>query len=550
MKKYISLFLVLAISILSINAQENQTDKYRRSSLALIIVSSDTSDVAIPEINTLRESQEILLTELKNRGVVTDQLKAEMDEILWANVVNVDVGGIKKLALNSWGKYPFPDKYDNHGVPTNRISLAKPNYSLTAKDNGEIATLNQKIAANINKIAMLEKNRAKEIEKIAKKDQNAKSYAKALQKIDKKYGEPIANAKRQNEGFKEDIENVKAGGTNTTIFTAMRDQKKDIKNFQPKLEQQLTEQRVAHQLVKKWFSSEDGKMFDMSTIQKRGLYDATQMDFNVASATTRGKALLADAGEELINNTFVAVVDLNFFSNKPIADLLVAMGKAISDNAPSGMAGLVFQIAAASFFIAAKAIEDGYTVFSKAFLYKLKWNDEIAAKFYNIWGDEAAFNNMDFELEFVGVHYQKETVNAGIFSKKENRQLETIIRKLVIRNVDNNFATLQKNYDVFKVKVPIISTNPITAEVGMKEGLKGGERFEILQMTQNPETGRTKWVRVGTTTLDKKILWDNRYNAGDEPEKVVMGKDGIPITASAFKDALGAQPGMYLRQIK
>jgi len=33
-------------------------------------------------------------------------------------------------------------------------------------------------------------------------------------------------------------------------------------------------------------------------------------------------------------------------------------------------------------------------------------------------------------------------------------------------------------YEVFKVKVPVLTNEPITAQIGMKEGLEGGEKFE------------------------------------------------------------------------
>jgi hypothetical protein len=398
----------------------------------------------------------------------------------------------------------------------------------------------------------LEAKRTAAIRQIAAKNAKPKNYAKSLQKIDKKYGEPIKAAKLAIEGYNDDIENIKYGGVRSNVFNAVRNQKKDIKIIQPKLEKQLSEQRVAHQLVKNWFSSEDGKMFDMSMIQQRGLYDATMLDADIAGASTRGRAMLEDAGEELINNTFVAVTDLNFFSNKPIADLLKAIGNnMIQVGKQMGTYGYAAALVAASpMFIAAKGIQDGYSVFSKTFLYKLKWNEEIAAEFYNIWGNEEAFNKMDFELEFVGVQYERNVVNAGAFSKKESRAMETVIKKLVARNLDNNFANLQKQYDVFKPKVPIKSLTPVTADIGMKESLKGGERFEILEMREDPNTGRTKWVRVGIATVDKKFVWDNRYNAGEEPENKVIGKDGNVITATAFKTVNNAQVGMFLKQIK
>ena len=69
-------------------------------------------------------------------------------------------------------------------------------------------------------------------------------------------------------------------------------------------------------------------------------------------------------------------------------------------------------------------------------------------------------------------------------------------------------------------------------------------------MTLDPKTGRTKWIKVGTTAADKKLIWDNRYNAGDEPENPTLDKDGQPIKATNFKKNKKAQTGMLLKQAK
>ena len=546
MKKLSLFILILLIGILNNYAQTNSPEKYRRSSLSLILIDSDSSTDTLVEINTLKESELMLLEELKRNQVQNiEQIRQEIDEILWGNKTNINTSSVRKIARDSWGAYPFPDKYDKNEIKTKNISITNVAITLSNKDRREIAQIEKEILRLSSQISALERGRTKAIQGIAKKTKTGRKYAQCLNNIENKYGKNLAMLRCQVEEQKDKIENIKVGGTRSTIFTAVTDQKKDTKNIQPKIEKQLEEQRIAHQLVRKWFSSEDGKLFDMSTIQKRGLYDASMLDVNLAKSTVRGMGILEDAGAELIDNTFVVITDIDFFSNKPIADMLRMVSKA------AGNAGIFGSIAGLAMNIAAAAIEDGYSVFSKTFLYKLKWDEKKTAEFYAIWGDEKAFEKMDFQLEFVGVQYERSVVNAGIFSKKENRKMETVIKKLTTRNLDENFANLQKKYDVFKPKVPIKTSNPLTAEIGMKEGLDGGERFEILEMTQNPETGRTKWVRVGTATVDKKLIWDNRYNAGEEPENKVIGPDGNPISATTFKNNnTNAQVGMFLRQIK
>jgi hypothetical protein len=128
-----------------------------------------------------------------------------------------------------------------------------------------------------------------------------------------------------------------------------------------------------------------------------------------------------------------------------------------------------------------------------------------------------------------------------------------MIDMALVRNIDNTFAKLQKEYDVFKPKVPILSLDPITADIGMKEGLSGGEKFEILELNVDPTTGVSEYKVLGTIKVDKKKVWDNQYKLNDGKE-VALDKDGNPIpelTATSFKGG-GSKlyPGLLLKQVK
>ncbi|MDR3296817.1 MAG: hypothetical protein LBS94_01100 [Prevotellaceae bacterium] len=305
----------------------------------------------------------------------------------------------------------------------------------------------------------------------------------------------------------------------------------------------IAEQHIGRQLVATWFNrSADGKL-NMELIQKRGYYNASELDAAVAKQGARGSAALADAGEELLSNTFVSFTQFMFFKNEPVAKLVLATALEVAKQ--SGLSSLAMMAAEAAANKAYDLTKDGQTLFSKTWLYKLTWNEEVAATFYNAWSDPAAFEQLDFQLEFVGV----QTNSSSVLFALEGAG--AAMKKVEVRNIDRVFAELQQTYDVFKPKVPILNApDPITAQIGMKESLKGGEKFEILEMTQDPQTERTKYVRIGTTKVDKKLVWDNRYNGGEAPESEVKDKDGNPITATSFKKEKKAQPGMLLRQIK
>jgi hypothetical protein len=369
---------------------------------------------------------------------------------------------------------------------------------------------------------------------------------------------------------KHDIENsnitVISNLNSQDIFNARKNknQLKDAEKTLPKIEQELKNKRIAHQVVKRWFSSEDGQKFwDPGTIEKRGFYNASELDAQIAKQDVRGRAKLTDAADDLINNSFVTVTDLLVYANKPIADMYITMAKSFEDeskklsakstsNAMEQMVNsstaLGFLTTASGLRISAAAIMDGYTVISKTYLFKLKWNEEIQAEFYRIWPnkDNASFEKMDFELEFVGFQLNETVINRGAFNKSANRNPEVVIKQAVVRNIDEAFAKLQQENDVFKPSVPVHATSPLSAKIGMKEGLRGGEKFVVLQKIQDPTTGKLTYKKMGGVTVDKTHVWDNRYNAGED----LKSESGEKIKETYFIGGKGVVPGMTLKQKK
>ena len=68
-------------------------------------------------------------------------------------------------------------------------------------------------------------------------------------------------------------------------------------------------------MVAKWFNRDKQTgSFNMELIKERGLYNANQQQTNVARASIRGMALLEDAGELLIHNTYLVVNDIKYQS--------------------------------------------------------------------------------------------------------------------------------------------------------------------------------------------------------------------------------------------
>lgn len=310
--------------------------------------------------------------------------------------------------------------------------------------------------------------------------------------------------------------------------------------------------KVANKLVAKWFNRQEDGAFNMGLIAERGFYDASELEYSIANATVRGEAGIADAGEELLNNTFVVVSKMNYVSNEVMAAGIYAAALIAADEL-GGIGRIVARKAAKILYNKSR---EGYTVWTTSYLYKLKWNDSIANTFYQkLWVDSDNLNQNKinlfdkselFELEFVGEEKARTLVTFSLKKGEGNRTEEQIVQRATVRNVNRNYVKLQKAYEVFKTKIPLYTGGEnITAKIGMKEGIKGGDKFEVLEQVVNPKTGKTEYKVKGVIKVDKKAIWDNRYY-GESTVKTENPK----VTITGFKGGKKYYAGMLIRQVK
>lgn len=309
-------------------------------------------------------------------------------------------------------------------------------------------------------------------------------------------------------------------------------------------EKYLTENKIAKQLLAKWFKRSDKGGFSMDLIKERGFYDASIGDVTKAKSSTRGMAILADAGEELIANTFVLVNDSRYLNKEDVGN--VANG---AINIVSKKLGFLGSLAAKTLV---KTVAKGYVVSTTSYLYKLVWDQDTATRFYNeLWADnktitakqKAAFDNADFfKLEYIGSDKSMADVQTTSFTNKTDAEL---IGNATLKSIDNVIASLQKTHDVFKTKTPIFSTEPVTAKIGLKEATDKKTKFEVLEQ-QIDDNGKTKYVSVGTLKVDTDYpIWDNQYGADEINKDQKTDRTYFKITSGK-----GFYPGMLMRQIK
>ena len=283
----------------------------------------------------------------------------------------------------------------------------------------------------------------------------------------------------------------------------------------------LNTHNIAKTMVSKWFNRSESGGFNMDLIAERGYYNATDLDVKIANNSQRGSALLADAGEALIKNTFVIVNDFKYTNKEAVAKKAKGILSTISETASSyGNSDLasVADLTSEGVGILGK----GYVIKTKAHLYKLIWNEEVASIFYNdFWNEDGtidiekkkAFDESDiFKLEYIGTETSWADIQSTSLTKKTNEEL---ISNATIKAIDNVIAKLQRKYEVFRTKTPLISTEPLAAKIGLKEGLEKGDKYEVLEQMLN-ENGLIEFKRLGIIKVEKDLLWDNRHNANEE----------------------------------
>lgn len=312
----------------------------------------------------------------------------------------------------------------------------------------------------------------------------------------------------------------------------------------------IQKNKIASRLVGKWFNRDFySGACDMELIKERGLYNATEFDKQLAMHSARGLAMLQDAGEELIGNTFVLVNDIRYLDKnkgaKTASSVIKILGNVAAaytgtdiDNLTDNVGDLVETI-------------KGFTVKINTFLYRLEWTEEQANIFYQEqYGDGvdkskwANFENArdNYNLNYVG----KVESSGGTTSFIGINEDEPImmVRKACQRAIDENVVDLQRSYEEFRTRTPLTSVEPLTANIGMKEGINPNSRFEVLEVVET-ESGGKKHKRVGIIKPIENLIWDNRYMATEE------GAVGAELGHTTFQIVSGKDfnKGMLIREI-
>lgn len=329
----------------------------------------------------------------------------------------------------------------------------------------------------------------------------------------------------------------------------------------------INNNHIANKLVMRWFNyNKEGTiaydfdypenpdaMINMQTIFDRGYYTVNAGDENVSmSALKRDKdTQIKELSMKLLPFTFMTFTKLDFYENEPVARAVrdaaivtadMAYKKAIKDGTDPKSAKFWYNIAVGAANTVYNATKDGYTLRSRTWLYKLVWDEQTERYFNNeVIKKPSLLETSDrFKMEYIDCQSNSSTVIISF-----TREFEDIINLAMVRNLNKVFNELQKRNDVFKVWTPLLDfyslvspslTAPITvdgkkitAKIGTKEGLRGGEKFAVVDEDGN---------FYGYAIAEEGKVWDNGDDEGSDAQSCYepqVDKKGNPVTCTTFK---------------
>lgn len=333
-----------------------------------------------------------------------------------------------------------------------------------------------------------------------------------------------------------------------TLDKKLKGANKDTENME--VSTFLENNKVASRLVGRWFNRDrfTGDC-NMELVKERGLYNATEFDKQLAARSARGVAMLQDAGEDLIGNTFVLVNDIRYVDKnkgaKTAGGFLKVIGSVASvatgvnlDNMTKNVVDMVESI-------------KGFSVKINTFLYRLEWSDNQANLFYQeqygVGNDLAKRDNFEkargsYKLKYVG-KVESRGGTTSFLGINEDEPV-VMVRKACQRAIDENVVDLQRAYEEFRIKTPLATVEPLTAFVGKKEGITAKSRYEVLEPVEM-EDGSRKYNKVGEIEPVPNLIWDNRFMAEEE------GAEGATLGYTTFRVVKGKDfsRGMLIREM-
>ena len=500
MKKSAILSLALALGCMSVYADDTNPDlvnNYMRSSIYTLLINSNAQNARIDE-ETMSSANADLITGIAKGFAGTDEKKAANGD---ANVK------LSELPMSQFLNIEIPNQFNDHNLADRILDFDALREGISPEEAAKY-----------------------------KPQSKTKKFGK--------FAKGLASATLGSATGSEQSSMVNVDDTDDYIPAV--------------LNKYFTQKNVAPNLLAKWYSYDPAneQHWSLDLVTDRGQYNFSKDDLAKAKEDQNMRAKVANTAFSMINNTYVVALNLKFRSYQAVVQEAAAMAKAAGSKF-GDLGVLASQAASAG---ATMAAGDGFTVQAKAYLYKLKWNDDLNQQFaVDHFMKNSTLEDLISagicELEYVGAEKSSANVRQSIFSDKP---MSDLVKRATARAIDGSIANLQAKNEVFRTVMPIIGGDgqgTIYAAIGMKEGLAEKDEYEILE-AQEDEQGKVSYKAVGTVKPVKGKIWNNVYGAEEEAAENAKNAQGkaedfddasVSLGHSEFKGKKGDYTGYYLR---
>lgn len=266
----------------------------------------------------------------------------------------------------------------------------------------------------------------------------------------------------------------------------------------------LNEHKVGQQILSVWFNRQPDGSFNVDVLKERGLFNANDNDYIVASASKRGESSLMDMGLQLVNQSYILVFDYY--------GILTMTQSYQKSETPEE-----------------KRIMNGFKSELQTYLFKLDFNDSVAAVFFqNYWtgaddpardAKASAFEKAEFPFVFLKRQNTTATAtqyNPGqVLAPKVQKTEDEMIGTMIDMSIESVLTTIENQKQEFRVKAMVSDVKPISAKIGKKEGLKFDQRYFVMEnQTRGNGTITSKRVAV---VKSMKVVDNRKVTSGQTP---------------------------------
>lgn len=300
------------------------------------------------------------------------------------------------------------------------------------------------------------------------------------------------------------------------------DTKEPIITSTNRIKSLLIDNKISNQIIAKWFNRNSYGEFNYNLIKERGIYNAKDADFKTANSSKLGIKELQNAGEKLLQKSFIMVCD--YSGIRTMEEIYIAKDEANRKAATNTNTE----------FKPIKRTQNGYSGSIIVHLFKIDFNDSISSIFSNeLWVDDKFpenkdeknlrinnFNNFNFPqfliktvtAEAEGLQYN---ADQGILAPSVQLSQQELFALLVDNGINAALEEIEKTYSEFRVKAPVTSVNPIGIKIGTKEGLKLDKRYFVLEKREDNKNN--PYIKRIAVIRSKKVI-DNRASIGGKTD--------------------------------